>query len=316
MSRHHLTAIVAAASVAIAGCTADSLFGIGASASFAAGTTQHGIDVGGLPRTYVLHVPTRRGTSRSGTLLPYPLVIMLHGSSASGTDLQQVTNMDSIAEARHWVVAYPNGERGAGGLFPSDWNAGTCCGAASREGIDDVGFMTALIAQLSARLPMDKRRIYVAGFSDGARLAYRLGCEMSPTLAAIAAVSGSLSDDHCAPAKPVPVIGVHGTDDPTVDYAEPSATPLSRPVLGVGAGLPPSAQFWLDVNGCTVGVATRTVDVTRTTFTGCTGADVTFFSLAGGVHTWPVLVPGATGDSDSELSASAVIADFFSHHLR
>jgi polyhydroxybutyrate depolymerase len=315
--RRNLTCFAAAAlAIAAAACTVDSVFGIGASTNFAAGTTQHGIDVGSLTRTYLLHVPARRGTSTSGTLLPYPLVIMLHGSSATGSDIEHLTNMDSIADVRHWIVAYPNGERGAGGLFPSDWNAGSCCGAAGREGVDDVGFITALIAQLSTKLPMDKRRIYVAGFSDGARLAYHLGCTMSAKLAAIGVVSGSLTDGHCAPATPLPVVGVHGTNDPTVAYSEPSLTPLSRPVTGVGAQLPPSAQFWLTVNGCSVGVANQTVDITHTTFTGCTGANVSFYTLTGGVHAWPVLVPGATGASDSELSASVVIADFFSRHVR
>src|SRR5437773_1561304 len=82
-----------------------------------------------------------------------------------------------------------------------DWNAGTCCGAAARENVDDVGFLKAVIDRVSKQLPVDQKRIYIAGFSDGGRMAYHAACQLSSTIAAIGVVSGSLLDDHCSPAK-------------------------------------------------------------------------------------------------------------------
>ncbi len=296
-------------------CASDGIFGVDAVSGFASGTGLHTISVGSLQRDYILHVPPHRPTSTSGTLLPYPLVVVLHGSSGSGEDIRGTTQMDSVGDANHWIIAYPDGVRGEGGLFPSDWNAGTCCGAASREGIDDIGFISQMLAELEGNLPIDAKRVYVAGFSDGGRMAHTLGCALAGQIAAIAVVSGSLVDDSCAPARAVPIIAIHGTDDDIVPYDDDASTLPPNPVTGVAATLPPSVQFWISTDGCGDGVATKySTDVTRIGFTKCVGGDVTFYSIAGGVHTWPVSVPGADDDPDSELPASVVIAQFFAHH--
>ncbi|HEX3866182.1 MAG TPA: PHB depolymerase family esterase, partial [Gemmatimonadaceae bacterium] len=282
-------------------CSPDGLFGVNQASGFDPGTGLHTMSSGSLQRDYILHVPAHRPTSTSGTLLPYPLVIVLHGSSGSADDIRGTTQMDSVSEAVHWVVAYPDGVRGEGGLFPSDWDAGTCCGAASRENIDDVGFIAQVMDELTVNLPIDTKRIYVVGFSDGGRMAHTLACALASKIAAIGVVSGSIADDSCAPSRPVPLIAIHGTDDDIVPYDEDSATQPPSAAVGLGAALPPSVQFWLATNGCGAGTSSKySNDVTHYSFTGCTGADVAFYSIAGGVHTWPVGVPGVTDDPDSE----------------
>lgn len=308
------SAMVAAgmAIVAVAACAADSIDSVASSATFDVGTTaSHSIVVGSLTREYILHVPAHRPTTSSGTVLAYPLIIVLHGSSADGEDIRATTNMDSVSEANRTIVAYPNGVRGAGGLFPSDWNAGNCCGAASRENIDDVGFIKAMIAQLATSLPIDTRRIYVAGFSDGGRMAYRLACELSSQIAAIAVVSGSLRESDCEPARAVPVIAIHGTDDDIVPYNEDPDTPPALEMTGAAATLPPSVQFWISANACTGGTTSAfSSRVDRTTFSACT-ADVAFYSVAGGGHEWPVFVDSASDDPGETFSATPLIASFF-----
>jgi polyhydroxybutyrate depolymerase len=299
----------------VSGCALDRLVGTDTTTKFDVGTGLHQIEVGSLSREYLLHVPQRRPMTSSGTLLPYPLVIVLHGSSGSGEDIRGTTNMDSVSEANRLVVVYPNAVAGAGGLFPTDWNAGTCCGAAGREDIDDVGFIKSMIAELSTNLPIDKRRVFVAGFSDGGRMAYRLACELSSQIAAIGVVSGSLRDEGCAPSNPVAVIGIHGTDDPIVPYNEDPDTPPSAPMAGVAAEMPPSLQFWVSQNGCTEGTTSAFgthVDVT--TFSSCTRADVAFYSVKGGTHSWPVLLDASSDDPDATFSATALIAEFFRRH--
>lgn len=317
MKRLTVLATLFGVTFASVSCVPDALFGVSSSRSFSRGSAVHSIVVGSLTRAYVLHVPARRPVSKTGTALPYALLLVLHGSSATGADMEQVTSMDTLAEVNRWIVAYPNGERGEGGLFPTDWNAGSCCGAAARENIDDVAFVKAVISEIGGKLPVDKQRIYVAGFSDGGRMAHRLACVMAAQIAAIAVVSGSMKDEHCVPTKPVPLIAVHGTGDPTVPYDEESLTPPPRQVTGVGALLPPSVQFWLAVDGCTTGTsATYSAAVTRTSFAGCTGAEVAFYSIANGVHTWPVLDKTASGDPDAQLPASRVIVEFLARQVR
>jgi polyhydroxybutyrate depolymerase len=302
--------------IGAAGCSMDSITGENATTSFDIGTGLHTIDVGSLTREYILHVPQRRPMTSAGVVLPYPLVLVLHGSSGTGGDIEATTNMDSVSEANRVVVAYPNGVAGAGGLFPTDWNAGSCCGAAGRENIDDVAFIKGVIDQLSAKLPIDKRRVYVAGFSDGGRMAYRLACELSTQIAAIAVVSGSLKADDCAPQKPVAVIAIHGTDDQVVPYDDDSDTPPSATMSGVAATLPPSVQFWVSQNGCGTGsVSAYAAHVDAMTFTGCTGADVAFYSVDGGAHGWPVLVNPDSDDPDESFSATDLVNAFFRRHV-
>lgn len=300
----------------VAGCALDRLNGVDATTTFEIGTGLHTIDVGSLTREYVLHVPQRRPMTSSGMLLPYSLILVLHGSSATGGDIEATTSMDSVSEANRLVVAYPNGVAGGGGLFPTDWNAGSCCGAAGRENIDDVAFIKEVIAELSAKLPIDRRRIYIAGFSDGGRMAYRLACELSTQIAAIGVVSGSLKQDDCSPARPVAVIAIHGTDDPIVPYDEDSDTQPPAAMTGAAATLPPSVQFWISENGCGAGsVSAFALHVEATTFPGCTGADVAFYSVDGGAHGWPVLVDPESDDPDESFSATALIAEFFRRHV-
>lgn len=298
------------------GCHFDGISG--AAGDWRPGIATHDVAIGGLNRRYDLRVPLKRPTTAAGLVRPYWLVIVLHGSSGSSDEIRQTTGMDSLAEAGRFIVAYPQGLRGAGGLFPSDWNAGTCCGAAGRENIDDVGFIDALITDVGKHLAVDKRRVYVAGFSDGGRMAHRLGCKLSPAIAAIAVVSGSLKDDSCAPAKPVPLLAIHGTSDDQVAYDEPASTPPSAPQAGIAATLPQSIQFWVAKDACTGAKQERpTTHVVRTSFTTCTGGEVTFYTIEGGTHAWPGDTGGAGSQPPmSELPASRTIVAFFGRQYR
>ena len=217
------------------------------------------------------------------------------------------------------IVAYPNGIGGGGGLYPTDWNAGTCCGESGRENIDDVGFIKAVLAEISAKMPIDIHRVYVAGFSDGGRMAYRLACEMSTQIAAIGVVSGSLKSDDCAPAKSVAVLAIHGTDDPIVPIDEDADTQPATTISPMAESMPPSVQFWISANGCNDGNADlgqRPGRYLHRIHAVRTGSDVAFYALSGGLHSWPVLTDASTSnlDPDQAFSATAVIADFFRHH--
>jgi polyhydroxybutyrate depolymerase len=228
--------------------------------------------------------------------------------------------MDSLADADGFLVAYPNGSKGLLALSASDWNAGVCCGAAARDHVNDVGFIGALVARVAAHVPVDRRRVYVAGFSDGARMAYRLACESAATIAAIGAVAGSLVDPQCAPARPVPVVAFHGTADEEVAYLDSARTAPPRPVPPATSALPPSVQFWAAEDGCRdVAVERVSPHVTRATFAPCDGADVVLYTIEGGVHGWPGEPPDGAGSKPpmSELRATDVMVRFFlSHSLR
>lgn len=281
------------------------------------GTAGHEVEVGGVDRGYLLHVPTRQPRGIFGRRRPYPVVIVMHGSGGTADDARRASRMDSIADARGWLVAYPSGVRGLLGLVRSDWNAGNCCGAPARDGVDDVGFLRAIVRQLVSQLPVDTARVYVAGFSDGGRMAYRAACEMASSVAAVAVVSGSLELAGCAPRRPVSIIAFHGTSDDEVPYADSAATSPPRPVPAWGASFPPSIRFWIAANGCR-GVTRRPVSphASVAEFRGCTRSDLVLYSVVGGGHGWPGEPAGGAGSTPplSELNASDLMANFFAAH--
>jgi polyhydroxybutyrate depolymerase len=286
---------------------------LGTSGNWKRGTTTHFIAVGSASRDYLLHVPQRRPALLGGTVRPYSLVLVLHGSAGSAEDIRQTSGMDSLSEALHFLVAYPTGTNG-GGQYPSDWNGGTCCGAAARNNVDDVGFLAALVAEVSKKLPVDPHRIYIVGFSSGGIMAYHAACKLSPLITAIGVISGSLMDDNCTPSRGVGFIGIHGTNDDQVPYGDPSLTPPPRTVTGVGASLPTSAQFWIATDGCGAGAASRqSPHVVRTTFSSCSGAAVAFYTIEGGSHDWP---SSGSPPPMSELRASNVIVEYLNRQVR
>ena len=95
---------------------------------------------------------------------------MLHGSGGNGADLRVVSGMSAVADRDRFIVVYAEGSHGHYGVYPSDWNAGGCCGAAAREEVDDLAFMRQIVNRVSAEFAVDAKRVFLAGFSDGGRL--------------------------------------------------------------------------------------------------------------------------------------------------
>ncbi len=298
------------------GCSVDGITGGGESGIWTAGLSTHAVTVGTRNRSYAVRVPPRR-LLRASVPVAWPLVIVLHGSAGDAGAIEQMSAMDSLADANLFLVAYPNGTGGEFNLYPPDWNAGTCCGGAYRDNVDDLGFITALIAQMSAKVPVDPRRVYVAGFSAGGRMAYHVGCQLSATIAAIGVVSGSLVDDACVPTKGVPLFAVHGTDDPEVAFDEPAPPPIGVVPLLAG-NLPPAVQYWTALNKCTAGTnLTVSLSVVRTVFTACPNGEVQFYAVRGGSHGWPggPVDPGSQPPMN-ELKASVLMWQFFNRKVR
>ncbi|GEM_PF-872857 len=151
-----------------------------------------------------------------------PLVIFLHGAGGSARQAMRQTGLAELAERAGFIAAFPEGlaaPPGNAGQSRQEyagiqtWNAWMCCGYARDQKIDDVGFLSALIARLEAEFPVDPRRIHLAGFSNGAMLASRFALERPGVLASLASVAGYLPCDQEPPAEPLPVLLIHGNHD-------------------------------------------------------------------------------------------------------
>ncbi len=175
----------------------------------------------GLRRYYLVHVPINYDLKKKA-----PLVLVIHGAFSTPEQMEEQSGFSELADREGFLVAYPSGAYGILG-FLKHWNAGHCCGKAAGDGIDDVGFLVDVIKEISDQFEVDDTRIYMAGFSNGGMLTYRFAAEQTDMLAAAATLAGALGGKATSdspiwivpePAKPLPMIIFHASDDPAVPY--------------------------------------------------------------------------------------------------
>jgi polyhydroxybutyrate depolymerase len=268
--------------------------------------------VGGDTREYRLYLP--EGIKAAAKV---PLVIVLHGGGASGPQAERLSQMDIVADANGFVVAYPNGTRGPLGGYT--WNGGDCCGAAMLKSARDVAFISGLIEALVAEKNVDPTRVYATGISNGAIMVYRLACELSDKVAAIAPVAGTLMVDHCKPTRPVSAIIFHGTADPAVRI-DGGWNPRS----GARRPFPPLddvLRTWLELDGCSSKQTPIYMKgtVTCSSYKLCVNSsEVELCLIEGGGHTWPggatILPRSLVGPTTTDISASEAMWKFFESH--
>lgn len=233
----------------------------------------HTLTWGGLAREYSVLRPVSAPRMA-------PLLLVLHLLDDSATQAGAGTALVRAAEHDGFVVAEPVG-------VGFSWNAGICCGDAVAKGVDDVGLLTAMIHEIVVRDHVDPKRVYVAGFSNGGMLAYRLACEGTSPLAGVAVIEGTLGIERCAPTRPVDVLVIHQTGDAVVPYAGTSRAEIPGnpvPLMSVERAL----AIWRDAAGCRQGPAvTRSRRVTVTTYSCSAGRRARLVTIEGGDHRWP-----------------------------
>jgi polyhydroxybutyrate depolymerase len=162
------------------------------------------------PRSFFLHVPA---SYTSAT--PTPLLLAFHSRTTTGKEIMTSSQILSWAAAMNIIVVSVNG---AVHETHSSWNAGRCCTDATTYEENDVLLTSTIIDYLKSQATIDTSRIWAMGHSNGGMMAYRLACDLSEKITAVAVVTGALVDDTCNPTKQVPLIHLHGDLDPTVPY--------------------------------------------------------------------------------------------------
>ncbi len=274
-----------------------------ASALSGQSTISGSIQSGGLTRDYILYVPAAYTGNTA-----VPLVFNLHGYTSNNVEQLFYADFRPIADTANFLIVLPNGTLDAqGNRF---WN--TFLGNSS---VDDVAFMRDLLNTLQTSYNIDANRVYSTGMSNGGFLSYSLACEMNDRIAAIASVTGSMIQSKlnaCNPARPIPVMEIHGTADDVVPYnGAPLATFVAIPTL---------ISKWVDFNHCNPTPSITLIPNINTT-DGCTaerqlytggdkGSTVEHYKITGGGHTWP----GAAfniGVTNQDFSACKEIWRFF-----
>ncbi len=240
------------------------------------------LEFGARERTYLLHAPS---CYKKGTLIP--LVFAFHGGGGTGEAAETQSGLSEKAEEACFIVVYPDGVSKFG--IPGRrqyWASCTARTESRSEGIDDVGFISALIDKLSREYSIDPRMIYATGLSNGAQMSYRLACELSDKIAAIAPIGSGMVVEDCEPVRPVPVMHFHGTADPGWPY-----------IGGVGCFtadiFPPVRETihqWIVLNNCSENARVtyqKGGAVCRTHVPCGENAEVALCTIDGGGHVWP-----------------------------
>ncbi len=271
------------------------------------------LTVDGLERSCLVHIPPGLDLSQ-----PSPLVLVLHGAAMNAQMMVSFSGMNAQADVSQFIAVYPNGT-GWQNTFLR-WNSGGI--GPEQQKPDDIAFLRALLDDLARVLKVDPRRVFAAGLSNGGMMSYRLATEMSDRIAAIAAVGGTLTVRDPQPARAVPAIHFHGTDDRIVPYAGPAR----RHASGISfQSVPETIAAWVKLTGCPDQPVVKEVpdqfdDGTTVKITtygpGRQGAEVVLVDVNGGGHTWPGKQPAVSliGKSTREISANCMIWEFFQKH--
>lgn len=281
---------------------------------------------GGRARAWIVYAPSGYDPTR-----PTPVVVLLHGRPSNGGGMAHLSGMNDVAENRNFIVVYPDG-------IDNEWNAQfdiaasdvSLSGRSSTLPQDDVGFLKTLMRDLAQDFNVDPSRLYLGGFSNGAFMTYRMACSASDTFAAFAAVGANLYVELsrlCSRSDPSAILIMNGTADPSVPYGGVEVVnPRGGEPIRISMSVQNTVAAFARRNRCSLAGTSTTfaergespgTHVVRFIPRDCRpGADIAFYVINGGGHTWPgrQRLGDGFGPTNMDIDAGEVIWDFFSQH--
>lgn len=277
------------------------------------------IIVDGIQRQYIIHLPPA-----FNTLIKVPVIFALHGGGGTAKSAVSFYDLEPLADKNNFIIVYPDAVNKA-------WKIP---GMATRvkgadTSVNDLHFMNVLLDTMIAEYKADPQKIFLTGISRGAMFSFYLAGAMNERVAAIAAVSGGISQTQFPTysfQRPIPVLMINGTRDPLVSY-EGGYGKLNRRNKGnEDADLVPAEKLLqkiVTMDHCNTNSQTVVLPDSDPS-DGCTeteyiynGNDVTvdFIKIENGGHTWPggtqYLPKFLIGRLCRDFNASQKIFDFF-----
>ena len=258
----------------------------------------------GIERTFIINYPSYYDGSQA-----MPLVFNFHGFGSNSTQQMFYGEFRPILEREGFIVVHPEGTLTPDGQ--AHWNVGGFTGGSTT---DDIGLTSAMIDYMSANYNIDQERIYSTGMSNGGYMSYLLACQLGDRFAAIASVTGSMTDstfDDCSPSHTTPIMQIHGTEDYVVMYEGSSFS----------EAIPDVMNYWVNYNNCNETPIIKEIDDNNTNdastvehyiYKECDN-NITneLFKITGGDHSWPGAFIGGAG-TNRDINASEEIWKFFS----
>jgi polyhydroxybutyrate depolymerase len=262
----------------------------------------------------------------------WPVVMMLHGAGGSTKNVIESTGWSELGERGGFVSVFPNGtpkdENHPESFLsnPQTWNSGaegnlsSGHGSATDKNVDDVGFLAELLDRVRHELKVNPKKIFVAGHSNGASMAYRFSMEHPDLVAAVGVVAGHFLIETRPLQEPVSLIQIVGDQDPFTPMAGGEAGVLNRTVR-----VPPaldSPRRWASLLGLSPEANTVQDDDKLKMFLwgpGKNGVEVRSIVIKGHGHAYPS--PKDTfhprllfGPTVHSLDATETMWKFFSDH--
>lgn len=204
------------------------------------------LDLGRGPVT--VHVPPTYDPSQ-----PAPLVVLLHGYTWSGEIQESYMQLLPWSDQLGFLYVFPDGTVNQNG--DRFWNATDACCDFFGSGVDDSGYLRALIDEIVAQLSVDTERVYLLGHSNGGFMAYRMACDHADIIAAVASLAGATFADpaDCSPSAPVRTLQIHGNADDVAEYGGGVAD-LGGGASGLEAypGAVETTEQWATFNQCSL----------------------------------------------------------------
>lgn len=223
-----------------------------------------------LERSYYVYEPDNPTTA------PLPVIINFHGYGGTIDDYIQEADLRPLVNTKNVIVVYPQGSCLDG---VPHWNA-ALPGPDNKSTTDDLGFVEALIGQLSEDYHIDLDRVYACGYSNGGMMAYALACYNSNLIAAIGSMSGVMLDtsESCVPNKAISLIKIHGTDDGIIPYFGDNDWNAVNDAL----------NFWVNNNNTNSAPELNTIgNIARYQYlNGTDGTRVSHYKIFEGEHYW------------------------------
>ena len=256
----------------------------------------------GEKREYLLYVPDSYDPAK-----PVPLVINIHGFSQWPANQANVSQWNQVADEEGFIVVYPSGLG-----VPKRWRVTPSLDDPAAVEIE-LQYFRDLIDKLSAEYNIDPDRVYASGLSNGGGMSLRLACSLSDRVAAIGGVAGAYLVDLEACPGGVPAIFFHGQADKIVPFEGGPSRSFSIDFPYIPAFVDDYAQL----NGCNANesIFLDKDQITGMRYEGCEpGADVVFYIISDGGHTWPgghPLPERITGKTTHEINATRLMWEFF-----
>ena len=261
-----------------------------------------------LSRSYQIYVPASYSNTE-----PIPIVFNLHGGASTAIGyLNSIGDMRPIADTANFIIIYPQATTDSSGN--PTWHLG---GENSKStSVNDVGFVSHIIDEVSSIYSVDLERVYVTGFSNGGYLAYEIACLLSNKIAGIGSVAGHMFIDtynYCDPSHPTPLINIHGTED------------FYDGIAGYYLDQNLSNRYWTEYNNTDPDPVITYIENTNTQdgstvelhswLNGDNGISLVHYKVIGGGHSYPNLNPSSSkGYENGDIDSNSEIWNFLSRY--